>query len=176
MLLLVLDDHAEGEAALKQRAALEAGLLEDVEHPPTDVLDVAPGLPRVEQGQAGPFAARVLERVVQLVDRGVEDRLAAADVTQQPELLLVAHVREVPDQRRHQRRVLGDQVALVDRVGEHPGTPTGSFEIAGDALLECLVADVVGEVRAQHACDSRTSTSWSCWSAGQRPRLVRPSR
>ena len=46
------------------------------------------------------------------------DRLAAADVADQPELLLVADVGEVPDQRRHQRRVLADQVVVVDRVGQ----------------------------------------------------------
>jgi hypothetical protein len=44
----------------------------------------------------------VLEGVVELVDVAA-DRLAAADVADQPQLLLVADVRQVPDQGRHQR-------------------------------------------------------------------------
>ena len=66
----------------------------------------------------------MLEGVVQLVDV-LSDRLATADVAHQPELLLVADVGQVPDQRRHQRRVLPDQVVVVHRVGQHRAAGRG---------------------------------------------------
>src|SRR5690606_2216590 len=53
---------------------------------------------------------------------------------QQPLLLLVADVREVPHQRRHQRRVLRGQVGSVDATGEQRGAVPGGDE-RGDRAL-----------------------------------------
>jgi hypothetical protein len=39
---------------------------------------------------------------------------------QQPELFVVADVREVPHQRRHQAGVLGQQLVDVENVGGEP--------------------------------------------------------
>ena len=87
--------------------------------------DVPPGLGRVEQRQRRAVGAGMLERVVELVDRLRQDRIPAADVAQQPELFLVADVREVPDQRRHQPGVLADQVGVVHRLGQQPRCAAG---------------------------------------------------
>jgi len=64
--------------------------------------------------------AGMLERVVERVDLRVQ-RVPAADLAQQPQLLLVRDVREVPHQRGHQRRVLLDQVRLIHCRGEQGG-------------------------------------------------------
>jgi hypothetical protein len=98
VLLLVLDDHAEREAALLEPPAFQRTAFEDVEHLVADLADVRAGLGRRQQRQLGPVGTRMLERVVQVVDV-VTDRLTAADVADQPQLLLVADVGEVPDQR-----------------------------------------------------------------------------
>ena len=101
------------------------------------VAHVGPRLRRAEQRQRRPVRARMLERVVQLVDV-LPDRLAAADVADQPELLLVADVGEVPDQRGHQRRVLPDQVVGVDRVGELHRAGAGPLELLRHERAQAL--------------------------------------
>ena len=63
-----------------------------------DLVAVAARLGRGEQRQGRPLGARVLERVVQRVDLRVHG-VAAADRAQQPELLLVGDVRQVPHER-----------------------------------------------------------------------------
>ena len=99
------------EAAGRARRQLD--LLDEVEHAAADLVAVAARLGRGEQRQGRPLGARVLERVVQRVDLRVH-RVAAADRAQQPELLLVGDVRQVPHERRHQRGVLLHQVGVVD--------------------------------------------------------------
>jgi hypothetical protein len=84
----------------------------------------------------------VLEGVVEAVDLGAQRR-AAADVAHQPQLFLAADVREVPDQRRHQRRVLRDEIGLVDGVGERGAAGPRRGEEVGDAGAQRL-----GEVAA----------------------------
>ena len=72
-------------------------------------------LDRRQQRQAGAVGPRVREGVVEPLDSGRQQprarRVAAAD---QPELLLLADVREVPDERAHDRAVLGGQLRLVE--------------------------------------------------------------
>nr|BFE67975.1 hypothetical protein GCM10020092_012760 [Actinoplanes digitatis] len=97
VLLLVLDDHAEREAVRDQRPPVEADPVEHVEGLVPHLVHIGAGLGRAEQRQRRAVAARVLEGVVQLVDVAAH-RLPAADVPDQPELLLVGDVREVPDQ------------------------------------------------------------------------------
>ena len=98
VLLLVLDDHAEGEPVLGEAPPLQRHPLEHVERLVPHLLDVLTRLRRAEQRQRRPVRARMLEGVVQVVDVRAQ-RLAAADVPDQPQLLLAADVREVPDQR-----------------------------------------------------------------------------
>jgi hypothetical protein len=99
VLLLVLDDHAEGEPVGQQRPALvQPDPVQHVQRLVPDLADVRAGLGRIQQGQGGAVAAGVLEGVVELVDVAAY-RVAAADVADQPQLLLVADVGQVPDQR-----------------------------------------------------------------------------
>ena len=111
VLHLVLRDHPEREPGAETGAELCAGaeaaglppggqldLLDQVEHPCADLVAVAARLGRGEQRQGRPLGARVLERVVQRVDLRVHG-VAAADRAEQPELLLVGDVRQVPHER-----------------------------------------------------------------------------
>ena len=98
VLLLVLGDHAEHEAAVDELPAGEADPLKQVENPSPDVAGVAAGLGGRQQRQRRPRGTRMLERVVERIDLRVH-RVAAADVAQQPELLLISDVGEIPDQR-----------------------------------------------------------------------------
>jgi hypothetical protein len=132
VLLLVLDDHPEREPVLDQPAPLERHGVEQVQHLGAHGADVRPGLGRPEQGQARPVDAGVLERVVQLVDV-LPYRGAAADVTHEPELLLVPDVGQVPHQRRHERRVLADEIVVVDRAREHGRAFAAALQFARHA-------------------------------------------
>jgi hypothetical protein len=133
VLLLVLRDHAEREPAVREAGAVEPGLLQQVHDPAADVVAVAARLARREQRQRRALRPRVLERVVERVDLGV-DRGQAADLAQQPQLLLVGDVGQVPDQRRHERGVLSDQVRLIDRGGEVGGPVARRGQLPGDSL------------------------------------------
>jgi hypothetical protein len=99
VLLLVLGDHAEHEATLGEPSAAERGAVHQVDDLGSDLTDVAPGGRRIEQRQRRAIGARVLERVVELIHGLREDRVPTADVAKQPEFLLIADVRKIPDQR-----------------------------------------------------------------------------
>ena len=60
------------------------------------------------------------ERVVQVVELG-RGRCAAVAVPEQPELLEVTDVREVPDERRLQRRDLARELLVVERLEQGLG-------------------------------------------------------
>ena len=199
VLLLVLGDHAVGEPVGEQRGPGELGRFQQVHDPAADFPGVRAGLGGRQQRQRGPRGPRVLERVVERVDLGVH-RLPAAHVAQQPQLFLVGDVREVPDQRRHQRRVLADQVGVVDGLGEQPGPFPGREQVPGDQVPQlvrsgvspqaarlravALAARGGGGRRGRHEDSSRhasglrgpggklsaTRASSSRSSAGQRPR------
>src|SRR6478752_2061273 len=93
-------------------------------------------------------AAAVLEGVIQLINGFRQDRLAAADVAQQPEFLLVADVREVPDQRGHQPRMLSHQFGVVQRLRQYLGTDAGAAQVVDDAVLDPVVVEV-GNIQLQ---------------------------
>ena len=135
VLLLVLLDHDVGE---QLTGTALAGAFERVEDPAADVGDEAASLRRGEQRQVDPGGARVLEGVVQLLDACREQplrrRVASAE---QPEVLLLADVREVPHQRTHQGAVLPGQLALVE-VGQPQGARPGGLQPAGRGLGQLL--------------------------------------
>ena len=115
---------------------VETDRVEGVQHLAADQADVVAGLGRLEQRQRRPGRARVLEGVVDVVELGPH-RLDAGRLAQQPQLLVVADVREVPHQRRHQPRVLGEQLALVeDAGGQADAAVAAALELVGDVLLE----------------------------------------
>ena len=99
VLMLVLHDHAVDEAAREQRlAAVEIDVREHVEGALAHVGDEPPRLGWIEDRKRRAVAARVLERVVHVVEELVGGR-RAGELPQEPQLLVVADVREVPTQR-----------------------------------------------------------------------------
>ncbi len=85
--------------------AVEIGLRERVEDAGPDVREIRARGPGVEDVEGRPVAARMLERVVHVVEVRI-GRGRTGQRAQEPELLVVTDVREVPDQRRHERRHL----------------------------------------------------------------------
>jgi hypothetical protein len=144
VLLLVLHDHAEREGLFGEPAAVvERRARQHVEHLLPHGADIAARLGRVEQRQRRAVGASVPERVVEVVDVGTH-RFPAADIAHEPELLLVADVGQVPHQRRHQRRVLPDQVVLVNRRGEQLATGPGAGQLGGNPVTQPLGLDAGG--------------------------------
>jgi len=74
------------------------------------------------------------ERVVDIVEAWVR-RLAGAERAQKPELLVVADVRQVPRERRHQLRVLCEEPRVADGFEEGERSGPRGFELAGDVLV-----------------------------------------
>gem|GEM_PF-5220681 len=130
MLLLVLHHHRGRE----QLARVVRDPLQSIEHPPTDLVAERAGLDRGQQRQRRTGGAGVLERVVERIDARRQDPGAVAVArAQQPQLLLLADVREVPHQRAHQRIVLSEQVRLV-QIRQHQRAVPGALQLADDLL------------------------------------------
>ena len=185
VLLLVLHDHAEREPVGDQPAPLQGYRVEQVEHLVADGPHVPARLGRTEQRQCRPVPARVAERVVQVVDV-LPYRFTATHVAHQPQLLLVADVREVPHQRGHQRRMLADQVVVVDRVGQHGAAGTGALQFGRHAgaqpvngfghvdLLAVVVA--VSASRSSTACRRSGARSVRCSASAASSKTSRAAR
>ena len=102
MLVLVLHDHPVHEAVVQQgRAAAQVDAVEHREGALAHLLVELPRLGGREDVETRPLAPGVAERVVHVVEAGLGGR-CLADRAHQPQLLVVADVREVPAQRRHQ--------------------------------------------------------------------------
>ena len=100
VLVLVLGDHRERECRL--RVAVR-DRTEFLQHPLTHLDQECARLPGAEQRQRCTFGPRVGEGVVEILDLGPQDTWDIAAAAQQPEVLLLADVREIPDQRAEQR-------------------------------------------------------------------------
>ena len=115
MLQLVLGNHPDQEVLLLHE--LREPVEDLLAHPP----HVGPRVLRREDRELPALGTLVRERVVQVVEprRGGP---AAVAVPEQPELLEVADVREVPDERRLQRRDLARQLLVVQRLEQGLGS------------------------------------------------------
>jgi hypothetical protein len=171
VLVLVLHDHPVHEAVGEQgvgRVEVDPG--EDVERPLADVGRELARLDRVEQLEVGPLAARVLERVVHVVEALV-GRLRPHQPSQEPKLLEVRDVREVPRQRRHQRRHLPGLVLGRHRLEQRQRACPRLGEAAGD--IGARYTHVSSRNRSGSGSSVPCSDhSVSRSSAGQRARAV----
>ncbi len=143
VLVLVRDQHLVDEAAGEQRLGLvlEVRAGEDVERPLPDLVHVAPQLLAAKQRQLVADPARVLDRVVEAAEGAVE-RLAAADPLDQPELLEVGDVAEVPGERAEDLREDGVELLLAERLDQHQGAGARVRQARGDrVLVSCLLRD-----------------------------------
>jgi hypothetical protein len=129
VLFLVLNDHARREQLAGR------SVLDQVKDPPANLVVVGPRLNRGQQRQRRALGAGVLECVVERVHRWREhpgpDRVAGP---QQPQLLLLADVRQVPHQRAHQQVVLRDQRRVV-QVRQLQRPVSGLLKVADDKIM-----------------------------------------
>jgi hypothetical protein len=89
-------------------------------------------------------------RVVQIIDFRTERILPGDDCPQGPELLHIPDMREVPHERRHERRVLVAQLAVAEDAGQRQAPGASGRQPFGDVLPELLVGPVLG-VHAGHS-------------------------
>jgi hypothetical protein len=116
VLELVLGHHPDDETLLEQRIAIvERQFRKERKHGLADVLYVSACGLRWQERQPAALAACVRERVIKVV---VVRRECAqsADPSQEPQLLEVADVREIPDERRLQWRDLKCQLFVRERL------------------------------------------------------------
>src|SRR5262249_21034803 len=126
VLELVRQQHLVDES-FTQQAVLGGGgdvhALQYVESPLADVVHVGAELLAVEDRQLAADPARALDRGIESAELAVQ-RLAAADALDQPELLEVGDVAEVPGERAEQRRVDGVQLLVVELLHQGKGART----------------------------------------------------
>ena len=136
MLVLVREQHLVDEAVVDQRVgvAVEIDRVEHVERALADLVHVGAQVVAAQDRQLVADLARVLDRVVERAELAVH-RLAVADALDQPELLEVGDVAEVPGERAEDRRV--DRVELL--VGERLDEPEGPLARLGEAVGDALV-------------------------------------
>jgi hypothetical protein len=128
VLLLVLGDESEDEAVPEERVArIEGDPVEEVEAVAAHVLDERAGLAGAEERERRTAVTGLLERVVDLVELGLA-RVLALELAAQPQLLEVADVGEIPDERRLERRELARQLVVRERCEQRFGPPARVLE------------------------------------------------
>ena len=105
------DHQAEPEA----RVTVIGQAVEGVQRLAADGAAVRARVRRRQKRQVDPAGPGVLERVVEALHlRRQHARPVRVAVAQQPQLLLLTDVREVPHQRAHQRVVLAMQFGIIE--------------------------------------------------------------
>jgi hypothetical protein len=141
VLQLVGEQHLVDEPVPQQRV-LDLGTdlhaIQYVECPLADVRQVGAQLLVAEDRQLAADLARILDRVVEATEIAVQ-RLEAADSLDQPELLEVGDVPEVPGERAEELGVDRVELLLAERLDQHQGALTRGIEPFGDrSPIGCL--------------------------------------
>jgi hypothetical protein len=138
VLRLVLDDHPVDVAVGEQRPfGPELHAAQHLEHLGADVGQVGPRLGALEDRQVSAHPAGVVEGVVDAVEVQVVGR-AAGDLAQQPQLLEVADVADIPDQRAHDPVVLAVHGVVVQRRDQLVEAAPDAAEVAFQPLAQQL--------------------------------------
>jgi hypothetical protein len=111
---LVLDDHADQGFLMRE-------IRKDFENCVSHVRHVCACGPRLEDRQSPAVGAFVRERVVEIVEVW-RKRRTPRGTAQQPKLLEVADVRQIPHERRLQRRELPRELLVVERLKQGLGS------------------------------------------------------
>ena len=128
MLQLVLNDEPDDEPAVEQRVvAVQRELRQELEHGSAHVCHVGARLLRSEQRELRTLRPAVRKGVVELVELR-QHRGASPGAPQQPELLVVRDMGEVPDERRLQRRDRLRQLRVSERREQRFGARTRARE------------------------------------------------
>ena len=131
VLVLVGEQHLVGEAVRQQLVVgVEFDLVQDLQRALSDLLHVWADLVGPQDRQLAPDLAGLLDRVVEIAEVAAE-RFAAADPLNEPELLEVADVAEVPDQRAEDRVVDPIELLLGERLDQLEGVAAGLIQTPG---------------------------------------------
>jgi hypothetical protein len=129
------EQHLVDEAVRQQRIpGIEVDLAEDLEGPLADLLQVGPNLVGPQDRQLTTDLAWLLDRVVELAEVTPE-WLPAADPLDEPELLEVGDVPEVPDQRAEDRVVDPVELLLRERLDQREGVTACLLQTPGQLGL-----------------------------------------
>ena len=126
-------------------------------------------LRRSEDAELGALAPGVLERVVEVVVARVGGP-RVGDRAQQPQLLVVRDVREVPHEGRHQRRHLPLQLLVVEGLEERQRAIACVAELVGHDGAQVHTASIRLSAGGSAEPSERHASSRS--SARQRPRAT----
>ena len=162
MLVLVGEQHLVDEAVRQQRVlGIELDLVEDLEGPLADPFHVGADLVGPQDRQLAADLAGLLDRVVELAQLSAE-WLAPADPLDQPELLEVGDVPQVPDQRAEDRVVDPIQLLLGERLDQLEGVAACLLQAPGQ--LGLAVGSGTRATLAGGGCNLRdlsdTLTGW----------------
>ncbi len=148
VLQLVLEHEPEDEALAEERVRdVEVDVVERGEHTLAHIRGVGAGCGRAQGGKLRPLGPLVPERVVDVVV-GLRERWLAVEVPQEPELLEVRDMGEVPHERRVERGDLGGELRVGDRLEQRLRGRAGALE--GGADLDPRVHVVTVGAAAVH--------------------------
>jgi hypothetical protein len=143
VLVLVGEDQLVDESVAEDRIGVIGGqvdALQYVERALSDLLHIGAALVAAENRELVTGRPRILDRVVEAPEAAIE-RLALADRLDQPELLEVRDVPEVPGERAQDRRVLPVELFLGERGDQLEGAGARLGEPIRDLLPELLWCD-----------------------------------
>jgi hypothetical protein len=135
VLVLVRQDHLVDEAVCQQRVlGIELDPVEDLEGPVADIRQVGADLVGAEDRKLAADLPRLLDCIVERPELPSK-RLAAADSLNEPELLEVRDVPEIPDQRAEDRVVDAVQLLVAEWLDQLQSVSTRLLQTPGDLRL-----------------------------------------
>jgi hypothetical protein len=137
VLVLVREQHLVDKRAVDEGigVVLELGLREHVQGAAAYLFHVSAKVVASQDRELVADLSRVLNRVVEAAELAA-DRLAIADTLDEPELLEVGDVTEVPGKRAEDRRVDGVELIVCQGLDEPQRALAGLGEAFGDALVD----------------------------------------
>jgi hypothetical protein len=130
------EQHLVDEPADEQGVpAVQIDPAEHFERALPDLLHVRPHLVGAQDRELAPDLPRLLDRVVELAEVAAE-RLAPPDPLNEPELLEVGDVAEIPDQGTQQRVVDPVELLVRERLDQAEGVTARLIEPPGERGLQ----------------------------------------
>jgi hypothetical protein len=155
------EQHLVDEPVRQQRVlGNELDLVQDLESPSPDLVHVGADLPGAKDWQFAADLARLLDRVVELAEVASE-RLAAPDPADQPELLEVRDVPEVPDQGTEDRVVDAIELLVGERLDQLQGMTARLLQTPGQ--LGLAVGSGARSILGRGSCDLRDGSTLPRW-------------
>jgi hypothetical protein len=147
------EQHLVDEAVREQRViGIQLDPIQDLQGPLADLLHVRADLIGAEDRQLAADLPRLLDRVVELAEVAAQ-RIAPPDALDQPELLEVGDVPQVPDQGTEDRVVDPVELLLGERLDQLQGMAACLLQAPGQ--LGLAVGGGTTSSLARGGCDLR---------------------